>query len=126
MDGIIKNPQDGKNFCQLFNGPDHCSPPATEIHYRSIRCSGNEEHVMDCYREMAEPPECGHSDDAIIECLNVDFNQPQNPELGTVRLVDANGAPAYTGLGRLEFYKAEWMSICNPQFNDVAAYVACQ
>ena len=56
---------------------------------------------------MAQSPECSHNDDAIIECINVDYNQQKNPDLGTVILIDSNGAPAYTGIGRLEFFKGE-------------------
>jgi len=57
----------------------------------------------------------------IIECLNIDFNEAQVPDPGTVRLVDNNGSPSKTKKGRLEIYRGKWGSVCNNKFNEKSA-----
>ena len=127
--GEIKNPppdrdRDG-SFCSNFLGEDYCGPDSMPIHYSSMNCEGNEKDIMHCYREMADSG-CKHKDDVIIECSNVNYDLPQVPDTGTVRLVDDQGSPAAKGSGRLEFYKGGWGTICNDKFDDKSAHVACR
>jgi len=57
----------------------------------------------------------------IIECVNIDFDKPQVPDEGTVRIVDNNGSPSQDGSGRLEVYKNGWGTVCNSKFNAKSA-----
>jgi len=90
-----------------------------------MKCEEGMEDLFDCYREIADGS-CEHEDDVIIECSNIDFDEPIVPEKGTVRLVDSMGTPSGEGKGRLEIYSASWGSICNKDFTSKSAQVACK
>lgn len=115
-------------FCRNFNGEDFCGPEPMPIHYKSLRCEGSEDNILQCYREIPEKGVCTHDDDVIIECSNIDIDNPQTFEMGAVRIVDYNGIPPVNNpSGRLEIYKGgKWGSICNERFSDKAAHVACR
>lgn len=132
QDGSIKgtsldSSESTSAFCRTYKGEDFCGPTPMPIHYMAMNCDGNEGgDVMRCYREIADKRVCNHDDDAIIECTNVDYENPQDPVAGTVRLVDEGGSPALDNSGRLEVYMGEWGSICHSKFSDKAAHVACR
>ena len=41
---------------------------STPIHYHSVRCSGEEESLIDCSGIYTATASCSHSQDAYIEC----------------------------------------------------------
>jgi len=84
-----------------------------------LKCEPGQSNIWDCYRELAEG--CDHTQDLIIECVNIDFDKPQVPDEGTVRIVDNNGSPSQDGSGRLEVYKNGWGTVCNSKFNAKSA-----
>ena len=127
IDGIMKNPppeEDHGSFCSTYKGENYCGSIALPIHYMGMNCEGYERDIMQCYRDMASG--VSHAEDMIIECTNVNFNVAQLPDVGTIRLSDNDGMPSYTGVGRLEYFKGTWGSVCNIKFNDNAAKVACK
>lgn len=130
-DGDIKNPIDqdveSKGFCKFFKGDDFCGPNPMPIHYMAMNCDGTAGDIMKCYREIADKSVCSHDDDVIIECGNTNYDLPQEPLPGTVRVVDDSNAPSSEGSGRLEIYMSgKWGSICDHKFDDKAAHVACR
>ena len=90
----------------------------------NIKCNGDENDFLSCYRELAQ--ECTHSQDVIVECSNKNFDKPENPEDGSLRLIGGDNSPSDDGIGRLEFYKGGWGSVCNEKFGDKNAVVACR
>ena len=79
---------------------------------------------MQCNRELAMQG-CAHKDDVIVECSQINFDFEQPPIDKTIRLVDDKAAASSTGQGRLEIYMGKWGSICNYDFDNQAAKVAC-
>ena len=69
---------------------------------------------------------CTHMDDVVVECSNINFDTPQEPEKGTIRLIDENGSPSMQNIGRVELYQGQWMSLCNTKFNPKGAEVICK
>jgi hypothetical protein len=53
---LKKNPDDegSSGYCSGFEGNDVCGPDPSPIHYTAMSCTGTENNIMDCYREMAE------------------------------------------------------------------------
>ncbi|KAK2194935.1 bifunctional LCCL domain/LCCL domain superfamily/SRCR-like domain superfamily/SRCR-like domain/SRCR domain/Concanavalin A-like lectin-glucanase domain superfamily [Babesia duncani] len=65
-----------------------------------------------------------HKDDVIVRCSNSEITKALPP--GTIRLVDATGAPSTTGTGRLEMlYNGSFGSICNESWTRIAEKIAC-
>ncbi|CAC5378839.1 unnamed protein product [Mytilus coruscus] len=76
----------------------------------NLRCTGVESKLDDC-KEGGTAGSCSHSDDVGIYC----FNETINP--GDLRLIS----------GRLEiFYNETWGTVCDDNFDDVDAQVACR
>lgn len=131
QDGTLKSYDSvGSNsqnpFCRTFRGEDFCGPNPQPIHYMAMNCDGSDGNIMKCYREIADNKVCTHDDDAIIECSNLNYEFPQDPLPGTVRLVDETSSPSTDNSGRLEVYMGKWGSVCNSKFTDKAAHVACR
>ncbi|XP_063436014.1 scavenger receptor cysteine-rich type 1 protein M160-like [Mytilus trossulus] len=81
-----------------------------DIWKTNVRCSGSESKLDDC-RVGGAVGKCLHSDDVGIYC----FNETLNP--GDIRLIS----------GRLEiFYNETWGTVCDDNFDDVDAQVACR
>ena len=125
LDGFIKNPPNIPGFCSNYNGANYCGSKILRIHYMSMNCQGFETDILQCYRDMANNA-CTHADDLIVECTNVDSNIAQIPDVGTIRLLDPTGMPAFQGIGRLEYFKGTWGTVCNSKFTNQAAIVACK
>lgn len=89
-----------------------------------MNCEGNESNIMQCYRELATDG-CTHDNDVIVECSPINFDNDLPPVDKTIRLVDESGGASSTGSGRLEIYMGKWGTICNFEFDDNAAKVAC-
>jgi len=53
---------------------DYCGPTPTRIHYMTMKCEPGETDIMSCYRELADG--CDHSLDLIIECININYDNP--------------------------------------------------
>lgn len=98
----MKNEESGE-ICDDYNGEDYCGAEPVRIHYMAMKCEGKETDIMNCYRELADG--CEHIKDFIVECVNVDYDKPVEPDKGTIRLLDDKGAPAKKGKGRLEMFR---------------------
>jgi hypothetical protein len=129
LDGKILNPPDNTQgtdgFCANYKGEDYCGAPTLPIHFKGMTCSGGEKDIMACYRNMAGG-ECNHRMDALIECTNTSFDVAALPKRGTVRLTSHDGAIADSGKGRVEYFLGRWGTVCNDNFTDKSAMVACK
>lgn len=84
---------------------------------------GPEKSLAECVFE--EPTDLCEDrvNDVAVQCTN---NPPdREPEPGTLRVVDASGAPSLTGLGRLEYYMDGWGTVCRDNWTKESERVAC-
>jgi len=120
LDGMKKNTDgEGLKMCDLYMGENYCGAKPQRIHYMAFKCESDATEIDNCYRELAEG--CNHDQDYIIECVNINYDVPQNPDEGTVRVTDASGGPSPTGAGRLEYFKNTWGTVCNSKFTAKSA-----
>uniref|UniRef100_A0A1X7UCA1 SRCR domain-containing protein n=1 Tax=Amphimedon queenslandica TaxID=400682 RepID=A0A1X7UCA1_AMPQE len=86
----------------------------------SVRCSGSETNLLDCYyRQPFQYSDCGHSYDAGLSC-------EASCQNGTVRIVSESDS-YFRRYGRVEVcISNEWGTICNDYWNDMAATVVCK
>ncbi|EFJ50373.1 hypothetical protein VOLCADRAFT_88920 [Volvox carteri f. nagariensis] len=124
----------------LANG---ASPPGSalmRIWMQQVNCSGSEAQLQDCGTLVPlGATDCSHRADAGVMCANTPFAAPGVPyypsdcsEPGALRVVDdgddgvISGYPGMVG-GRLEVcYAGQWGAVCEPNFNDPDARVACR
>ncbi|CAC5410606.1 unnamed protein product [Mytilus coruscus] len=72
-------------------------------------CEGNEPTLADCSNQGWGKHNCEHSEDVGVECLTSND--------GDIRLV--------SGIIRI-FYNGTWGTICDDEFDDIGAQVACR
>ena len=126
--GKFLNPtmEKGKGFCSNFQGFNLCGPNQSSQIFSNLKCQGNEESIMQCYRTMADRTICSHDYDTLIECSNSSQDEVGSYQTGTVRLIDATGNPSKTGIGRIEILKENWGTFCNTKFTNKSAKVVCK
>ncbi len=62
-------------LCKDYKGEDYCGSPNSPVHFKNINCEKDITNLEECSKEMAiGDTDCAHDEDAIIECLNVDYN----------------------------------------------------
>eukprot|EP00057_Strongylocentrotus_purpuratus_P023515 XP_011677989.1 PREDICTED: deleted in malignant brain tumors 1 protein [Strongylocentrotus purpuratus] len=76
-----------------------------------VSCSGDETSIFDCGNAGLGIHNCGHSEDASVQCEN------------GVRLVDGSDASE----GRVEvYYNGAWGTVCDDSWDDTDAGVVCR
>lgn len=118
--------EESNGFCSNYEGMDYCGSNVSRISFSNLNCQGNEIDIFDCYRQIADPVNCNHKYDAIIECINTVIDDEIRFSPGTTRLIDFTGNPTQTGIGRLEVLTDTWGTICNKNFDNNAAMVSCK
>lgn len=115
--------------CNSYGGTNRCGAANTPVALKSLNCIGNELTIDECIFSEADESCLSHTSDAIVFCGNTD--SPPFAE-GSLRLIDAEGAPAISesgsGItGRLEIFVAgSWAPVCKEGFSSGSASVACK
>ncbi|AFZ81642.1 LCCL domain-containing protein [Theileria equi strain WA] len=109
--------------CINVNNQNLCAPTGYDVSYAGITCLGNEDDINKCNLEDPSIDCKNHKDDVVIKCTNSPITN--EIEYGTLRIVDATGAPSSTGTGRLEIYNNGFGSICNEFWTKTAEKIAC-
>lgn len=108
--------------CGDYGGTDHCGAATAPVAVKNLHCTGSELDVSECKWETPSES-CDHSNDVIVYCSNGNMTQPE----GSVRLLDAAGAPSTDGIGRLEVYRdGTWAPVCGEDFTTGSAVTACR
>jgi deleted-in-malignant-brain-tumors protein 1 len=85
-----------------------------------LGCTGSESNIGNCAHQPWGFSNCIHREDVAITCsTSTGINY-------ALRLVGSDGLPAQSS-GRLEIYQGanEWGTVCDTEFSDVDAQVAC-
>ncbi|XP_064597472.1 deleted in malignant brain tumors 1 protein-like [Liolophura sinensis] len=104
-----------------------------------VRCLGNESDISLCYNRGWGRHNCNHREDVGVACFNttavetakasfVVFTEEEldQYEQMSTRLVAGHRGDGWQ-TGRLEIsFAGEWGTVCNNQFNNVSATVACR
>ena len=118
--GIVSN-----SACENFGGSNLCGAVGSPVAMASLTCSGTELDIQQCSYSIPDSDCAEHVRDSVVFCGEhggVGFVEP-----GALRLLDADGAPSFDGVGRLEiFHDDAWGPICHSGFNAGAAAVACK
>lgn len=112
-----------KESCGHTNGQNYCAGYEYPFKGAGILCSGSEKSLFQC--NMDDASNCvDHVDDVMVQCLQFSSNQVI-PD-GTIRIVDANGSPSTSGVGRLQmFYHGTFGSVCSEGWIKEAEHIAC-
>jgi len=82
----------------------------------NVNCTGRELRLMNCRFNGWNNHNCGHSEDAGVECLG-------SYPTGSLRLADG----PMKDVGRIEIYhNNQWNTICDDEWDDTDATVACR
>ncbi|KAK3090315.1 hypothetical protein FSP39_010872, partial [Pinctada imbricata] len=96
------------------------SPGRGVIWLDDVECTGNETSIVDCPHRPWADHNCGHTEDAGVNCRAQ--KSPPNPDI-IVELVDG-GQP---NRGRIEIiYSGVRGTVCNDDFGDEDANVVCR
>ncbi len=118
--------QSGRDFCRSFKGFDYCGAEMSKIHFSKIECTNTDNHINTCNKEFANMKECSHGFDAIINCLNENYETELPVPVGVVRLAGLVKEKEEIR-GRLEmFNEQKFSSICDLGFNNESANIACK
>jgi len=110
--------------CSSFGGENACGTVGSTVAMKNLKCSGDEGSVQECAWEDPDAECASHLSDSVIFC-SAKASRDYTPE-GTLRLLDAVGAPSLTGVGRLEVYQDGWASVCSEGFTEGSEQVACK
>ncbi|GIX61317.1 scavenger receptor cysteine-rich domain-containing protein [Babesia caballi] len=110
--------------CSSVNDQNMCVPRGYAVSYAGLMCMGTETDISGCIIEEPTVDCLSHKDDVVVKCTN--STARDGIAFGTLRLVDAAGAPTSTGTGRLEFYNNGFGSVCNESWTKADAKIACQ
>ena len=87
-----------------------------QIWLDEVRCRGTESRLLDCTSNPLGTHNCGHSEDAGVNCLGITCNT------GTIRLQGVSATE-----GRLEIcYNNAWGTVCDDFWDNNDARVACR
>ncbi|XP_038069843.1 deleted in malignant brain tumors 1 protein-like [Patiria miniata] len=92
-------------------------PGTGSIVFDEVNCRGTEDNIQDCSYSTVD--NCHHSEDASVSCSNSSAAY----EFGQVRLVEGNSE--YDGYVEI-YYKQQWGTICNNQWDKTDADVVCK
>ncbi|XP_060556057.1 deleted in malignant brain tumors 1 protein-like isoform X2 [Ruditapes philippinarum] len=96
-----------------------------------LNCNGYEDHIWDCRTKAWFSNDCGHGEDAGVDCYAYDVTTPwwynnagETTEVRTpIRLV--NGPTYYSG--RMEVYhNGAWGTVCDDDVNNRTVKVICK
>ncbi|XP_071487939.1 scavenger receptor cysteine-rich domain-containing protein DMBT1-like [Diadema antillarum] len=113
--------EDANVVCQMlgFEGASNYSCCAEygqgsgQILLDNVRCNGTERNLVDCQHNGYGIHNCGHHEDAGVECIPT----------GKIRLV---GGEDYTQ-GRVEYYyDGQWGTVCDDAWDIQDAHVVCR
>lgn len=127
--GVWKNPEiNSKGFCSSFEGKDYCGAEDYKIYFTALSCSNEDKNIATCLKAIANPDNCAHDLDSIIECYNENYNSETRVPNGVIRLKSEKIDEAKgTAIGRAEMYfNSRWGAICNLEFNKFSANLMCQ
>ena len=123
--------EENKGFCRHFKGEDYCGSDYTRAIFSDLNCNPKDISINNCGKKDANPGSCDHSFDAILSCTNEDVESKVSSNSveavnGTVRL-EAHQKIEGEEIGRLEvFEKQHWGAVCEIDFTNEAAGVACR
>jgi hypothetical protein len=115
--------------CNSYGGSNRCGAASAPVALKSLNCKGNELTIDECSFSKPDESCLSHTRDALVFCGNTD--SPPFVE-GSLRLIDAEGAPAISetgsgATGRLEIFAAgSWAPVCKEGFSSGSASVACK
>ncbi|XP_055896643.1 deleted in malignant brain tumors 1 protein-like isoform X1 [Biomphalaria glabrata] len=101
------------------HGSRFASSPNVPFILDDVRCSGNEQNLLECYHTPWGQHNCGDGEVAGVICLPVLMETGNN---SFVRLV--NGRNKYEGLVEI-YHDQRWGTVCDAGWNDRNAKVIC-
>ena len=114
----------GSSTCDRYGGNNMCGAPGSAVAMADLSCKGGELDIRDCAYASPSTSCLAHGSDSIVFCGMA--SQAGDGE-EDIRLIDAAGAPALDGIGRLEIYrKGTWGPVCRSGFTIGGASVACK
>jgi len=131
--GEWKNPKDKSSdgFCRTFKGQNYCGSDYSRVFFSQMTCQRHDKSVNDCNKIFASPKDCPHQFDAIINCINDDRSakamtgddvvKPFTVRMKSNRKIDGEE------IGAMElFIKQQWATVCDVDFSNESAQVACK
>lgn len=131
--GTWKNPQDksSEGFCRSHNGQNYCGSDYTRVFFSQLACQESTQSFNDCDKIFASPRDCTHAFDSILSCTNEDMKAhamtgSDSIKPFTVRMKN-NRRIENEEIGALElFTRQEWSTVCDINFSNESADVACR
>ena len=114
---------DDEKYCGTVG---NCGSTLARVHFSNISTTSNDLSFKTCNKNFADAVKCDHSNDAIINCFNENYeNKPIIPDF-VIRLQGVTELNELEKVGRLEMYKnGQFSPICKNNVNIQAVKLAC-